>query len=114
MCVQELGDLWRSLDVDDVFVTRGLKLLGRMLGVGMRLSVGLPRSSSHIGGMVDTKPLRATLMNALGTQDGSLPGIAANIPGSSLRRRTTSASKVGSSALLGSTSKLTERQSSDT
>ena len=83
--VEILVDLWRKLRLENVFHTEGLSLLWRAAKVGMRLSVGVPTFLEPVYGMVDTEPLRNYLCQALGSMDGSLPGIERNIATGQLR-----------------------------
>ena len=62
-----------------VFEARAAMLGWRAVRVGLRLSIGVPMSRTRLQGMVDTTPLREFLMQALGTRDGSLPGIRRNL-----------------------------------
>lgn len=75
----ELADLWRKLSFENVFTVNPIKLITRVVRVGIRLSVGAPPGISRTHGMVDTAPLRRFLHDALKTEDGSLPGISQNI-----------------------------------
>ncbi len=75
----ELKDIWENLTFENVFTVEPLKLMSRIARVGLRLTVGLPPGVPRAHGMVDTAPLRAFLHKTLGTDDGSLPGIAENI-----------------------------------
>lgn len=81
LCQQmdKLADLWRGLRLDNVFVSEGISLLCRLMRVGAQLTIGNPFGIGKIYGMVDTTPLRAFLYEALGSRDGSLPGIQQNI-----------------------------------
>ena len=77
--VAALADLWQRLKLENVFDARGPSLLWRAAKIGMRLSIGLPRWFEPVHGMVDTQPLREYLRQALGTTNGTLPGIGRNI-----------------------------------
>ncbi len=77
--IEVLVDMWRHLQLENVFRTGGLSLLWRATKVGMRLSVGVPSFFSPVHGMVDTDPLREYLCQALGSPNGTLPGIDRNI-----------------------------------
>lgn len=83
--VEDLAATWSDLDVGDVLEVRTLQLAWRVLRVGLRLSVGLPPGVPRPSGMVDTSPLRETLLRALGSQDGTLPGIRRNLERGRLR-----------------------------
>jgi NTE family protein len=76
---QDLAGLWYNLSFADVFNVHPTKLLRRIFRVGLRLTVGLPPGVPKVHGMVDTSPLRAFLHRTLGTEDGTLPGIAQNL-----------------------------------
>lgn len=76
---ETLLGLWRRLRLDNVFATGGWSLLCRALRIGMQLTVGTPPGFATLRGMVNTDPLRQFLKEALGTTDGSLPGIRENI-----------------------------------
>lgn len=75
----ELSDFWRSLSFEHVFTVEPMKLVTRVLRVGLRLTVRLPPGLPRAHGMVDTSPLRAFLHGALGTEDGILRGIEQNV-----------------------------------
>ena len=75
----ELTDLWRNLSFENVFSVEPVKLLARILRVGLRLTIRLPRGVPRAQGMVDTSPLRTFLHRGLGTDDGVLRGIGKNI-----------------------------------
>jgi NTE family protein len=81
----KLADLWRNLRIDNVFVANGWSLLCRLFRIGLQLSIGSPLGISKVYGMVDTEPLRVFLHQALGSQDGSLPGIQENIDAGHLK-----------------------------
>ena len=74
-----LAGLWRKLRIDDVFTTEGASLLWRAFRIATQLAIGPPPGLRSLYGMVDTSPLRQFLKEALGTSDGTLPGIRANI-----------------------------------
>lgn len=80
---RELEALWRSIDVDSVFETRGLALLHRAACIGMRLAIGWAPTLRPLDGMVDSSPLRRFLEGAFGGQD--LSGIQANLATGRLR-----------------------------
>ena len=82
---RDLEKLWLDLDVAKVFETHFLKLLWRVMRVGVRLTVGLPPGVPDVQGMVNTAPLRRTLRRAFGAPDGSLPGVAENLRANRLR-----------------------------
>lgn len=76
---ETLLGLWRRLKIDNVFATEGWSLLCRALRIGLQLTVGTPPGLPTLYGMVNTDPLRQFLKEALGTRDGSLPGIRENL-----------------------------------
>lgn len=80
-----LADLWLNLHLENVFRTQGHSLLWRLLRIGMRLSIGVPRFVEQVHGMVDTAPLREYLCQALNTSDGSLPGVRRNLESGQLQ-----------------------------
>ncbi len=80
---EELEALWRGIDVDSVFETRGLALLHRAACIGMRLAIGWAPTLQPLDGMVDSAPLRRFLETSFGGQD--LPGIQANLDSGRLK-----------------------------
>ena len=80
-----LVELWSDLAIEDVFETRFLRLLTRVLGWGGRLSSGGHAPvGSHLRGMVDSSPLRRTLARALEADGRHVGGIARNIENGAL------------------------------
>jgi NTE family protein len=77
--VDDLTNLWRRLDFDDVFRVDALPVVWRVTRIGLRLSVGLPPGIARANSMVDARPLRTFLQRNLGCDTGPLPGIARNI-----------------------------------
>jgi len=76
--VDKLCDLWRELDVSNVFRVGAFGLFSHMIDSGLSLlSGGHLRPKHH--GMVDTSPLRAFLERVLLAQDGELVGVAQNL-----------------------------------
>lgn len=80
---EELEALWKGIDVDSVFETRGLALLHRAVCIGMRLAIGWAPTLQPLDGMVDSTPLRRFLEASFGGQ--SLPGIQANVDSGRLK-----------------------------
>jgi len=80
---EELEALWRGIDVDSVFETRGLALLHRAACIGMRLAIGWAPTLQPLDGMVDSSPLRRFLEASFGGQ--GLPGIQANLDSGRLK-----------------------------
>jgi len=83
--VEALTELWRRLELENVFRSGGPSLLWRAARIGMRLSVGLPSWLEPVHGMVDTQPLRDYLRQVLHTTDGTLHGIDRNIKAGQLQ-----------------------------
>lgn len=77
--IEELVELWSSLDTSRVFEVRAASLLWRVLRVGSRLSIGVPANTRSPRGMVDTEPLRKTLTDALRPRNGRLEGVRVNL-----------------------------------
>jgi len=95
--VEGLVHAWRSLSVDQVFRVDAASLLPR--GARWIAQIGLlggRRNVPQARGLVDTDPLRAFLRSALGTTDGSLPGIRENLARGGLRAIALSATHYGS------------------
>lgn len=80
---RRLEELWRGIDVDCVFETRGLALLHRAACIGMRLATGWAPTLQPLDGMVDSSPLRRFLEAAFGGQ--GLPGIQDNLAAGRLK-----------------------------
>lgn len=80
---ERLEELWRGIDVDSVFETRGLALLHRAACIGMRLATGWAPTLKPLDGMVDSTPLRRFLETSFGGQ--GLPGIQANLEAGRLK-----------------------------
>jgi len=76
--VEDLERLWRALDFEGVFETKGSPLVWQMIQAGWRLTFGRGRAPRRLG-MLDTRPLRRTLMRGLASADGELPGISKNL-----------------------------------
>ena len=82
--VDELTELWRALEFEGVFATEGASLVSHLLQVGWRLAFGRGRPPRRRG-MLDTTPLRKTLLQGLKTADGSLGGIRRNLESGALK-----------------------------
>jgi len=80
---EHLQALWRGIDVNSVFETRGLALLHRAACIGMRLATGWAPTLQPLDGMVDSTPLRRFLERSFGGQ--GLPGIQANLDSGRLK-----------------------------
>lgn len=83
--VQDLAKAWENLTVEHVFDASSFSLSSHALRWGMRLVSGGAKVGPRAHGMVDTAPLRAYLCDVLGTRDGTLPGVAANLASGRLR-----------------------------
>ncbi len=81
-----LRALWAGLDITHVIETGLFRVVGRMLGAAVHLSIGTPPGSRRARSMVDNRPLRAFLSDALKVgDDGRLPGVEANLAAGRLR-----------------------------
>jgi NTE family protein len=76
---ERLVALWEKLTVDQVFQTQFGSLGPTVLKWAVRMAAGGASSLPSVRQMVDTGPLRHFLHNALGTRDGLLHGIEANL-----------------------------------
>ena len=74
--VDDLTNLWRRLEFDDVFRVDAVPVIWRVTRIGLRLSVGLPPGIARANSMVNARPLRTFLQRNLGCDTGPLPGIA--------------------------------------
>ena len=78
--VEDLRNLWLSLDTERVYVTRLSNLIKRVTVWGLRLMSGGRLGRADVRGMVDNSPLRDFLMEALPVDDkGRILGIDENI-----------------------------------
>jgi len=77
--VDALAEIWRKLEVADVFRTTPFALLRRLWRTGAQLVSGVGPGDDIVRGMVDTSALREFLQRELRTSDASLPGIAENL-----------------------------------
>ncbi len=77
--VEDLSRLWRDLSPEAVFRVDARSLIGNVGRWGTRLVGGGRLNGRHTRGLVDTEPLRATLMRGMSSTDGSLPGIQRNV-----------------------------------
>lgn len=99
--VEDLTRSWQSLSVDQVFRVDAASLLPRGLRWIAQLSLlGGRRNVPQAQGLVDTSPLRKFLYRALGTEDGSLPGIQKNLDEGSLRAVALSTTHYGSGSTV--------------
>lgn len=82
--VEDLSRLWRDLSPEAVFRVDARSLIGNVARWGTRLVGGGRLNGRHTRGLVDTEPLRSTLMRGMSSIDGSLPGIQRNVDRGSL------------------------------
>jgi NTE family protein len=83
--IEALARLWGSLSPEAVFRVDTRSLAGNIARWGTRLLGAGRIDGAHARGMVDTEPLRQTLMRGMRTSDGTLPGIARNLDRGALR-----------------------------
>lgn len=77
--IERLVTLWESLTLDQVFRTQFRTLGPAVLKWAVRMAAGGTSSLPGVREVVDTAPLRHFLHRALGTADGRLRGIDANL-----------------------------------
>lgn len=79
--VAELSHLWENLEVEDVFRVDTLSLARSVIGWGTRLVSGGSRMSTHVRGLVDTKPLRELLLRTFPSKgsEGVISGVAESL-----------------------------------
>ena len=78
--VDHLSDLWRGLQIADVFRVDPADLTSRVMRWGLRLISGGAPGTPQARSLVDTAPLEALLARSLRAgPDGVLPGVAANL-----------------------------------
>jgi len=94
--VESLTQLWSTLTVDQVFHVDALRLVGRVLRTGAKLSAGGAIRERRPYSLVDTRPLRRFLGIALHGDDGVLPGIEQNLALGRLRALAITASSYSS------------------
>ncbi len=84
--VQELTGLWANLEMGEVFRVDLSSLARNVLTWALKLvSGGLGTRNVHIRGLVDTRPLRRFLTEALHAVDGELTGVQYNLDRGHLR-----------------------------
>jgi len=83
--VEELRELWLSIETAKIFRTDPASLAAIVLRWGSSFLSGRSRAALQPRGLVDTAPLREFLTAALHTRDGALEGIARNIEEGKLR-----------------------------
>ncbi len=84
-CVENLCDLWLSLDPGSVFRVDSLSLGRGVLSWLLRLSSGGSELAPQTRGLVDTSPLRDFLEKALNSEQGVLGGISRNLESGRLK-----------------------------
>lgn len=79
--VDELTSLWSNLRVEDVFRVGAGSLTSNVARWGLRLATGLGRSDREpsLKALVDTRPLRRFLSEALHAVEGEITGINYNL-----------------------------------
>lgn len=83
--VDELTHLWGDLRVEDVFRVDSRSLVWNLLRWAGQLVSGGYGGSPRVRGLVDTRPLRRTLSEAMHSVDGELTGIRYNLEHGGLR-----------------------------
>jgi NTE family protein len=83
--VAGLSEVWRDLELRDVFQTNGIPLGRNAVRWGLRLFSGGARLAPEVRGLVDTRPLDRLLRRTLATIDGEITGIARNLEAGHLR-----------------------------
>jgi NTE family protein len=83
--LEELTDLWCTLEPDKVFEVGSFSLARNVLRTGAKLVSGGLLTKPHTNAFVDTSPLRALLDERMGGPDGRLRGVAENIESGKLR-----------------------------
>ncbi|MBM3976000.1 MAG: patatin [Planctomycetes bacterium] len=94
---EALVDLWSRMSVERVFSVHTSALAWNVARWGTRLLAGKRGGTLHTRGLVDTKPLRGFLCEALRTEGARIPGIAASLVRGPLRSVAITASSYSSS-----------------
>lgn len=81
----ELCDLWAGLQVEDIFRVDTTSLARHFTRWASRLVSGGTAMAPEVRGIVDTRPLYATLQRASATVDGELIGIRRNLERGTLK-----------------------------
>ena len=77
--MEELCDLWGSLQVEDIFRIDTPSLARHFTRWATRLASGSAAMAPAVRGLVDSAPLHATIQRAASTVDGELIGIERNL-----------------------------------
>ena len=83
--VDELSELWSGLTPDRIFKVGAPSLVKSFLRWGLRLVSGGAAAAPRAKAILDSSPLGVLLHRALGSTDGSIPGIGANLASGRLR-----------------------------
>jgi NTE family protein len=96
--VSELEHLWRSLTVEQVFRSDTWTLMRNAASWGMRLMSG-GHTTPRVRGFLDTRPLRALLVDVLSPLNGELTGVDYNLA----RKKLTAVAIIATSYTTGQT-----------
>jgi NTE family protein len=83
--LEELIELWQTLEPDRVFRVGTMSLASNVMRTGAKLVSGGLMTKAHTNALVDTSPLHALLQERMGGPDGRLRGVAANVASGALR-----------------------------
>jgi NTE family protein len=83
--LEELTELWCTLEPDKVFQVGSFSLARNVMRTGAKLVSGGLLTAPHTNALVDTSPLRKLLEERMGGPDGKLRGVAENIEKGQLR-----------------------------
>jgi NTE family protein len=83
--LEELTDLWCTLEPEGVFQVGSFSLARNVLRTGAKLVSGGLMTTPHTNALVDTSPLRKLLEERMGGPDGRLRGVSENIASGELR-----------------------------
>ena len=84
--LEELTELWRTLEPDKVFQVGSFSLARNVLRTGTKLMSGGLITAPRPSAFVDTSPLRELLEERMGGPDGRLRGVDENIESGSAAR----------------------------
>jgi NTE family protein len=101
--VAELEHLWRNLTVEQVFRTDAWTLMRNAANWGIRLMSG-GHTTPRVRGFLDTRPLRALLVDVLAPLNGELTGIDYNLA----RKKLTAVAIIATSYTTGQTVTFTK------
>lgn len=90
--VDDLIELWRTLEPEQVFKTGSFAIAGNVLRTGLKLVSGGVIRTPRTYALVDTNPLREFLREKIGGANGGLRGVAENIARGELRALAVTAS----------------------